>query len=72
MVTTIRRKRHEAAVTLVELLVVISIIVILIALVLPSMTKAGQLSQLTVCADNLRQQCMAFVMCGNQCLTCLW
>ncbi|MGC8553514.1 MAG: DUF1559 domain-containing protein [Phycisphaerae bacterium] len=43
------------AFTLVELLVVISIIVILIALLLPSLAQARLMSRRVVCASNMRQ-----------------
>jgi len=47
------------AFTLVELLVVIGIIVILIALLLPTVTAAREQSKSTQCLSNLRQLAMA-------------
>ncbi len=47
--------------TLIELLVVISIIALLIALLIPALRSARELSQRTVCLSNLRQLTLAWV-----------
>ncbi len=51
---------RRGAFTIVELLVVISLIILLIALLLPAIGKGRETARMAVCKSNLRQQMTAF------------
>ncbi|MFH0982164.1 MAG: DUF1559 domain-containing protein [Planctomycetota bacterium] len=49
------RRERSLAFTLVELLVVVSILALLVGILVPSLTKAKDAARRTACASNLRQ-----------------
>jgi prepilin-type processing-associated H-X9-DG protein/prepilin-type N-terminal cleavage/methylation domain-containing protein len=59
--------RKAKAFTLVELLVVIAVIALLMAILLPALTKAKELARRIVCGNNLRTLMMANFAYANNC-----
>ena len=59
-------RRYRKAFTLVELLVVVSIIGLLLGMVLPSVGRARQIAARAVCATNLHGLAPAFRMYLNE------
>ncbi len=59
------RKRKRKAFTLIELLVVVAIIALLISILLPSLSRARELSKRLVCQSNVKGQGTAFKIYAN-------
>lgn len=59
--------KQKKAFTLIELLVVIAIIALLLAIVVPSLSKAKLYAQRVMCANNIRQQAIGVTSYSVQC-----
>lgn len=57
---------HKQAFTLVELLVVVSIVALLLAILLPSLSRARSLAEQVVCGSNERQLMSAAIAYASQ------
>lgn len=63
---------HSAAFTLVELLMVISLLSLLMAMLAPSLTRARRLARVAVCAGNLNSLNKALAGYAAENRDCLW
>lgn len=57
---------NRKAFTLIELLVVVAIIVVLVAILLPSLGNAREQAKSVLCANNMRQICLGFVIYADE------
>jgi len=62
----LNRSSHRVGFTLVELLVVIGVIALLIAILMPALTKARKAAMAIKCASNLRQVFLAESIYANE------
>jgi prepilin-type N-terminal cleavage/methylation domain-containing protein/prepilin-type processing-associated H-X9-DG protein len=60
------RTRTNRGFTLIEVLVVVAIIALLVAILLPSLSRAKAIAKMTQCQSNEHQQLTAFLMYTNE------
>ena len=60
------RRALRGGFTLVELLIVIGIIALLVAILLPAITRAREMARRTVCLSNIRQLTTAWIMYASE------
>ncbi len=58
--------RYPRAFTLIELLVVVAIVALLIAILLPSLARAREMSKAVTCTSNLRQLCVGWHLYADE------
>ncbi len=58
--------QSKSAFTLIELLVVIAIIALLLAIVMPALSKAKELTYRIICRNNIRQQCLGTILYSEE------
>lgn len=58
--------RKSRGFTLVELMVVIGIIAVLIAMIMPALSRSRQMARRVVCLSNLRQLTMGWIMYSDE------
>ncbi len=56
------RRRLSPAFTLIELLIVLAVVVLLLSILLPSLSRARQRASIVVCSSNLRQIAVGWEM----------
>ncbi len=54
------------AFTLIELLVVIAIIALLLAIIVPALSKAKEITHRIICRNNIRQQCLGTIIYSEE------
>ena len=59
------KSARQQAFTLIDLIVVVSIITLLVSILLPALGRAREQARRVLCANNVRQQLLAIVSVRN-------